>query len=105
MRVTLGRVRAACWEQYEAAYRQYVQTQASVKGLRARWLARSTTDLDMGCTISVWDTAADMEAYERSDAVRQEILPRLVPFLSSEFIAHHCSVECGDLSFDEVLQS
>jgi len=94
MRIVIGRVRPGCWEQYEAAYRNHVEPQLlAMPGLKACWLGRSATDPDMGCTVSQWSTRATMESYERSDAVRGDILPAVAPYLSSNLLAHHCAVD------------
>jgi heme-degrading monooxygenase HmoA len=93
MRVTKGKTRPGCWEQYEAAYRQYVEGAPSPRGLLGRWLLRSVADRELGFSLSLWETLDAMEAYERSDAVRRQILPHLAPFLSSDFVAHHCDVK------------
>jgi heme-degrading monooxygenase HmoA len=96
MRVPHGHIRSGCWNQYEAAYRQYVEQHSPVDGLVARWLVRSKTDPDLCITISLWKTLHEMEAYERSDAVKREILPRLAPYLTGDLVAHHCEVEASD---------
>jgi heme-degrading monooxygenase HmoA len=93
MRVTKGHVRAGCWDQYEAAYRQYVEGRPPSAGLLGRWLLRAEIDRDLGFSLSLWESKQAMEAYERSDAVRREILPRLAPFLTGDFTAHHCDVK------------
>jgi heme-degrading monooxygenase HmoA len=93
MRVTKGRVRPGCWENYEAAYVLHVEGQPAPAGLLGRWLMRSMIDVDLGFSLSLWETQEAMEAYERSDAVRREILPHLAPFLTSDFVAHHCDVK------------
>jgi heme-degrading monooxygenase HmoA len=96
LRVTVGRVRPGCWNQYEAAYRKHMEARGGFPGAVAIWLARSTADEDVGCIISVWRSRAEMEAYERSDAVRHEVLPELSQYLTSEFVAHHAEVEEGE---------
>jgi heme-degrading monooxygenase HmoA len=96
MRVTHGHIRSGCWDDYELAYRKYVEQHAPVAGLVARWLVRSKSDPDLCITISLWQTLRDMEAYERSDAVKREILPRLAPYLSADLVAHHCEVQSAD---------
>jgi heme-degrading monooxygenase HmoA len=93
MRVTKGRIKTGCWDQYEAAYRQYVEAGPAPPGLLGRWLLRAVTDPDLGFAMSLWQTQAAMEAFERSDAVRREILPHLAPYLTTDFVAHHCDVK------------
>lgn len=93
MRVTRGRVKPGCWERYEAAYLEHVERRTAPPGLLGRWLVRSMVDGDLGFSLSLWETREAMEAYERSDAVRREILPHLAPYLTNDFVAHHCRVK------------
>ena len=74
-----------------SAERLYNEAKAE-PGLRARWLVRSTSDANTFFTISSWNSLADLENYERSDAVRRQILRHIVPHLSGASIAHHCEV-------------
>lgn len=91
MRITSGRVQAGTWAEFEAAYREHIESRTA-SGLRARWLVRSVNDADAFFTISLWVTLADMESYERSDAVRREILKHIAPYLNGVSTAHHCEV-------------
>lgn len=91
MRITMGRTKPGAWASFETAYRQHIEAKAA-PGLRARWLVRSTSDADTFFTISSWDSLADMENYERSDAVRRQILRHIAPHLSGVSTAHHCEV-------------
>ena len=93
MRVTKGHVKPGCWDRYEAAYRHYVEGRPPSAGLLGRWLLRAHNDPELGFSLSLWETQEAMEAYERSDAVRREILPQLAPYLESDFVAHHCIVK------------
>jgi len=93
MRITKGRVKPGCWDEYETAYRQYVEGPATPPGMLARWLLRADSDPDLGFSLSLWETQEAMEAYERSDSVRRQILPKLAKFLTSDFVAHHCAIK------------
>jgi heme-degrading monooxygenase HmoA len=95
MRITMGRTKSGSWPSFESAYRHHIEGKAA-PGLRARWLVRSTTDEDTFFTISLWNTLDEMESYERSDAVRRQVLKHMAPHLSGISTAHHCEV-CGDL--------
>lgn len=94
MRITMGRTLRGAWNEFELAYRQHIE-EKPVHGLQARWLVRSQTDEDTFFTISLWDTRVDMESYERSDAVRRQILRHITPYLSGASTAHHCEVRRG----------
>jgi len=91
MRITTGRVKAGSWQSFEATYRQHIERNAA-HGVRARWLVRSKADAAVFFTISLFETLADMESYERSDAVRREILRHIAPYLIGMSTAHHCEV-------------
>jgi heme-degrading monooxygenase HmoA len=93
MRVTRGRVKPGCWDDYEQAYSQHVEGRPAPPGLLGRWLLRSLLDGELAFSISLWESQETMEAYERSDAVRREILPHLAPFIGNEFVAHHCGIK------------
>lgn len=92
MRVIGGRVKPGCWESYEQAYLEHVTLRTPMHGLKGRWVIRSQSDPDVGYAISLWETLAEMEAFERSDSLKREILPHLLPFLTQEFVARHCEV-------------
>ena len=51
MRITWGKLRAGCWQEYEQAYRTAVADK-EVPGLRGRWLARDVHDPDGGCALN-----------------------------------------------------
>jgi heme-degrading monooxygenase HmoA len=42
----------------------------SIKGLRGRWFLQDSVDKDTGFAVSLWESAADMQAYEQSDVYR-----------------------------------
>lgn len=91
MRLTVGRTKSGSWQDFETAYRSHIERNAA-PGLRARWLVRSLSDSNTFFTISLWNTVAEMESYERSDAVRRQILRHVAPHLSGISTAHHCEV-------------
>ena len=55
MRITWGKLRAGCWQEYEQAYRAAVADKG-VPGLRGRWLAQDVQDPDGGFAVSLWDS-------------------------------------------------
>ena len=91
MRLTMGRTKPGDWHEFESDYRQYIEGRPA-PGLRARWLVRSKSEPDTFFTISLWDSLAEMEAYERSDAVRRQVLKHIAPHLQGVSTAHHCEV-------------
>ena len=92
MRITWGRLQAGSWQDFEQAYNNTVVGK-DVKGLRGRWLAQDSKDADGGFALSLWESEADMEAYEQSDMYKQEILPALQPFFVGQYTTYRCDVK------------
>jgi len=93
MRITWGKLHSGKWSEFEQAYRTHVVAKgANVKGLQGRWLAQDTADADAGYAVSLWDTLADMRAYEQSALYKQIVAP-LQPFFVGEFTTHTCDVK------------
>ena len=66
-----GKLRLGAWNEYEQFYRQRVEpTAGAVAGLRERQLLRSTEDPDEGMSVSVWESAEALAAYEQSELRR-----------------------------------
>jgi heme-degrading monooxygenase HmoA len=94
MRITWGRIHAGKWDEYEKTYNAIVVAKSkNIKGLRGRWLAQDTADKDAGYSISLWDSTADMEAYEQSEFFKKEILAPLQPYHINAFTTSHCEVK------------
>ncbi|RQU98678.1 hypothetical protein DF047_36555 [Burkholderia cenocepacia] len=91
MRLTEGRVHPGMWADFQNAYKVHVETRAAT-GLRMRWLVRSKSDAEAFFTVSIWDTLCQMESFERSDAVRRQILKHIARHLCGISSAHHCEV-------------
>ncbi len=63
MRITWGKLRPGSWNQFESTYNATVAAKGrNIKGLRGRWLLQDTDDKDTGVAISLWDSAADIQA-------------------------------------------
>ena len=90
-RITWGRVKSGEWERYEETYRRKLLTAARPAGLRGRLLVRDTEDRDQGGTVSLWETAADLRAYEEG-ALRADVLPTMKEHFSGDFEIHRCEV-------------
>jgi heme-degrading monooxygenase HmoA len=94
MRITWGKLHPGKWDEYERAYNATVVAKSkNVKGLRGRWLSQDTADKDGGFAVSLWESLADMQAYEQSDFYQKELLPALQPFFVGEFRTHRCEVK------------
>jgi heme-degrading monooxygenase HmoA len=94
MRITWGRIHPGTWEEYEKTYNATVVAKSkNIKGLRGRWLAQDTADKDAGYSVSLWDSAEDMEAYEQSEFFKKEILAPLQPFHINAFTTTRCDVK------------
>jgi heme-degrading monooxygenase HmoA len=96
MRITWGKLQAGKWNEFERAYRDTVLTKANnVKGLRGRWLAQDAADKDTGFSVSVWDSLADIQAYEQS-ALYKEVVAPLQPFFVGEYKTYRCDVKYAE---------
>jgi len=94
MRITWGKLRAGSWSEFEKTYRATVAAKgAAIKGLRGRWLLQDTADKDTGFSVSLWETGADLEAYEQSDVYKKEFAPALQPFFVGDFKTYRSDVK------------
>ena len=92
VRIIYGKLKPGTRDAYETAYKEAMQRAGEIPGLRARWLTRDVGDPDSGYSISLWEDEASMKAYESSDILKQQILPKLMPFFSGEFTTTHCEM-------------
>ena len=98
IRVTWGKLRPGSWSDFERTYRDTVLTKAQkVKGLRGRWLAQDAGDKDTGFAVSLWESLADMQAYEQS-ALYREIMAPLQTFFVGEYKTYRCDVKYTDVA-------
>lgn len=98
IRITWGKLRPGGWSDFERTYRETVLTKGgSLKGLRGRWLAQDAADKDTGFAVSLWDSPADMQAYEQSPLYR-EIMAPLQPFFVGEYKTYRCDVKYSDVN-------
>jgi heme-degrading monooxygenase HmoA len=94
MRITWGKLRPGSWNQFESTYNATVAAKGrNIQGLRGRWLLQDTDDKDTGFAVSLWESAADMQAYEQSDLYRQEFAPALQPFFAGDYKTYRCDVK------------
>jgi len=98
IRITWGKLRAGAWQDFERTYHENVLTKGkTLKGLRGRWLSQDAADKDTGFAVSLWDNAADMQAYEQSQLYR-EIMAPLQPFFVGEYKTYRCDVKYSDVA-------
>jgi heme-degrading monooxygenase HmoA len=94
MRITWGKLRPGSWNEFERTYKATVATKGGTsKGLRGRWLLQDTADADTGFAVSLWENAAEMQAYEKSDLYQKEFAPALQPFFVGEYKTYRCEVK------------
>jgi heme-degrading monooxygenase HmoA len=94
MRITWGKLHPGKWDEFERTYNATVVAKGkNVKGLRGRWLAQDATDKDTGFAVSLWDSLADMQAYEQSALFQKELQPALQPFFVGEYKTCRCEVK------------
>ena len=94
MRITWGTLRSGSWNEFEKTYRQTVVTKGTkIKGLRGRWLLQDSQDKDTGFAVSLWESAAEMQAYEKSELYTKEIAPALQPFFVGDYKTYRSEVK------------
>src|SRR5688500_14629308 len=92
MRITWGKLKPGTWDEYERKYKETLADK-EIQGLRGRWLAQDVNDPDGGFSISLWETAEDLQAYEQSDVFREMYVPALGPFFAGEYTTYRCDVK------------
>ena len=93
MRITWGKLQPGKWQEFEQTYKSTVLARAkNVKGLRGRWLAQDVNDKDGGFAVSLWESLADMQAYEQS-ALFKEVAAPLQPFFVGQYTTYRCDVK------------
>jgi heme-degrading monooxygenase HmoA len=85
LRIIHGRLKPGTWNEFEQAYTHAMASAGAIRGLCGRWLTRDLDNPDAGTTISLWSTIADLEAYEKSDVLKNQIQPKLTPFFSGDY--------------------
>jgi heme-degrading monooxygenase HmoA len=90
-RITWGKVKPGHWDEYERIYHAELVAAERPPGLLGRILVRDTEDTDSGGTVSLWETAADLQAYEESE-LRARVLPLMEEHFSGHFHSHACEV-------------
>ena len=92
MRVVWGRTKPGAWKDYERGYQDIVVMKTrGVKGLRSRWLVQDLDDQNAGLAVSIWDSMADLEAYEKS-SLYGEILKLFHDGFEDQYWIKHCEV-------------
>ena len=94
MRMTWGKLRPGSWDDFEKTYRATVAAKGQdIQGLRGRWLLQDSQDKDTGFAVSLWESMADMQAYEQSDVYQKEFLPALQPFFVGDYKTYRTDVK------------
>jgi heme-degrading monooxygenase HmoA len=91
MRISWGRVNPGSWSDYERAFKDGVEAAGKIDGLVARVLSRDIDDPNTGYSISWWDSAEAMDAYEEG-AAETEILPRIQQYFGGAFVTNRLEV-------------
>lgn len=92
MRIIRGKVKPGKWADYEKAYEAVTSNNGAFPGLVARWLVRDKAEPDWGYSVSVWESAAALSAYEKSDQLNKVVTPALQQFFAGEYTSAHCEV-------------
>src|SRR4051812_26678969 len=96
LRIIHGKLKSGTWGSYERAYKDVMRKSGKIPGLKGRWLAQATDDADAGYTISLWESEAEMRAYENGDILLKTILPELKSFFSGDYVTTRCEVRFAE---------
>ena len=92
IRISWGRVTPGSWPDYEKAFREGVEAGQRPPGLLARILSRDIDDPNTGYSVSWWESAEAMDAYETGPMVNDEILPRIQQFFTGAFVTNRLEI-------------
>jgi heme-degrading monooxygenase HmoA len=92
MRISWGRVNPGSWADYEKAFKEGVEAGGRPEGLVARVLSRDVDDPNTGYSVSWWESAEAMDAYETGSVVNDEILPRIQQYFGGAFVTNRVEV-------------
>lgn len=90
VRIAWGRVEPGKWDEYEAAYKAGAAAAAGAKGLKARTLLRDIDEPDAGYSMTWWESAEALDAYE--DMANKEILPRIQAYFPGAFVINRLEI-------------
>jgi heme-degrading monooxygenase HmoA len=85
LRIVRGKLKPGTWSEFETAYTKAMADAGPIEGLCGRWLVQDLDDPDSGSTISLWTNEETLRAYERSDALKNKIQAKLVPYFSGQY--------------------
>jgi heme-degrading monooxygenase HmoA len=67
-RVAWGKVKPGSWQEYEQIYHDEILPETrTVRGLVFRELLQGVDDPNEGISLTLWESRADLDAYEQSD--------------------------------------
>jgi heme-degrading monooxygenase HmoA len=101
MRISWGRLNPGQWEAYEKSFTEGIDAAGQPGGLIMRVLCRDIDDPDTGYSLTWWESREAMEAYEDSDAVHRELLPRIQEHFAGAFVTNRLEVVL-DRRYDEL---
>ena len=95
-RVAWGKVKPGTWQEYEQVYHDAILPDTrNVKGLVFRELLQGADDPNEGISLTLWESRADLDAYEQSD-LYQGLVDRARAFYVGEFWVKHFDVRLGE---------
>lgn len=91
MRIYWSRIEPGSWPDVEATYREL--NAIPVPGMQARWVTQDARDPDSLFTVTLWDSAEDVSAWEASDAYRDVFLARVRRFMVGSHTVSLCEIK------------
>jgi heme-degrading monooxygenase HmoA len=78
------------WSEYERLFLQVDATSSGFKGLKCRWLLRDLDDADAGFSISLWESAEELDRYRA--AIRDVRENQSRALFVNEYTRYECEV-------------
>jgi heme-degrading monooxygenase HmoA len=94
MRVTWGKIKPGHWNKYEQLWNEHAQQTSETSGLLARWLLRDGEQKDAGYALSLWQSAADFDAYDR----QRPHYPEMEDCFVGQYVTTACDVRGADIA-------
>ena len=91
VRFSWGRLKQGSWDAFESDYETGVLNESHADGLQGRMLLRNEAEPDSGGTLSLWDSAEAMHAYEEGE-LREEVWPKLQGHFIGDYATYDCEV-------------
>lgn len=88
MRVSWGKIRPGMWDRFEQLWKESAARMDGTAGLAGHWLLRDTEQENAGYSMSLWESAAAMNA---ASEMRQ-LTPEMNDCFTGQYVLTTCEV-------------